>query len=98
MKVGTHDSKLALKEMAAAYRRLSAAELSKLKDDAFQVNELRRDFLKQPIQSDVNTEANASELTRSQIHRLSQARLDVSLQSVTSNAIWQNGLGLSDHV
>ena len=55
-------------------------------------------LLHKPISNRVNEEACDSHLRASQIQRLNQARLDISLHDVVGSSIWDSGLALGDHV
>lgn len=97
-KIGTDDSRKALKDMAEAYNSLSDAELAKLVAEADKQNIAREKLLHKPISNRVNEEACDSHLRASQVQRLNQARLDISLHEVVGSSIWDSGLALGDHV
>ena len=98
-KVGSAESKYALKRMAEAYHKLSHPEVEKLKAEAALQNAARQNLLSSPLSDRTAVdEASDVKLRASQVQRLNQSRLDVSLQQVTGHRIWNKGLGLADHV
>lgn len=97
-KIGTDDSKDSLEKMAKAYKQLSNDERSQLKGEAGRINAARVMLMARPLSAKAGTEANDVGLRSSQVQRLNQPRLDISLHSVTGHKVWNHGLGLSDHV
>ena len=97
-KVGTDESKSSLKNLGKAYSRLSDAALADLKAEAAKMNASREKLLTTPIASKAVQEAESSDLRPSQVQRLNQPRLDISLHMVTGHDVWSPGLGLGDHV
>ncbi len=98
-KVGTEESNAALKEMGRAYNMLSQSELDELKAEAAKSNLSRTELLQCPF-SDKSAidEARASDLRKSQVDRINQRRLDLTLRKMTDHSIWNRGLGLCDHI
>lgn len=85
--------------MAEAYHKLSHPEVEKLKAEAALQNAARQQLLSSPFSDRTAAdEASDVKLRTSQVQRLNQSRLDVSLQQVSGHALWNKGLGLADHV
>lgn len=98
-KIGTEDSNAALKEMGKAYNLLSRAELDELQAEAAKVNAAREELMQCPFSNKSGQyEAHDSNLRKSQVDRLNQRRLDVTLRKMTDHSIWSQGLGLGDHI
>lgn len=93
--VGSEEFKKQNQAWAEAWRIMSQEERVVYEDKAAEMNRARDEVKRVSLNASSSYE---NELSKAQLQRLNNARLDTTLTKVATHGAWDRGLGLSDHI
>ena len=101
LRIGTPEYKAAHASVMADWRSLSERERGIYEAMASRQQATRQEEIQKTLKDAENARADAGQddsLSAAQKRRLGQQQLNQSLQALASHAVWQSGLGISNHV